>query len=162
MESLDEYAVLLLKRVQTHHATPVHAALSVARNDDAMLLGTTLTKNSQRPANSPASARTKAAIAPLNGMSRERQNHPRADQQAPAAAGIRSSTGPKATSAEARNSNCSDRESHRNLSAMVSSCAAAPATAARTTHSRSAPLKFSVQTNIGPSSSAVEKNSAMV
>ena len=72
---------------------------------------------------------------------------------------------PESSSADARNSNCSERESQKNLRTCARSCAAAPVIAARASQmSSNVPIACAskVHTNNGPSSRAVEKNSASV
>ena len=62
-------------------------------------------------------------------------------------------TRPERSKDDARSSNASDRESHRNLSVCVINWAAPPATAAQAVHGASD--TFSARTNRGPRNNAV-------
>src|SRR5579863_6243350 len=156
--------IFFLERVQTCHALPIHAALPIAVKAAAMLFGTTLTKKSQRPSNSPPSASVRAAMARMPESASSGSTIPAATSR-PKRSRKACRRRAESRSADARNSNCSERDIHRNLRVCVSSCAAPPATAARASQVRSIALKVrwsKARTKRGPSSRAVETNSAMV
>ncbi len=162
--------IIRCKRVEAHGALPVQSlgrscSCPSHMNAAATFLGTT--RHKEQPAAEPlahqrecqrrrdapsrsARARGSTIPAPIRKPRRSRNAF---------------FSRPESRRAEARSSNCSERASHRNLSACVSSCAAAPSDRrARQPRpvARAERPHCRAHTNSGPRNNAVEKNSAMV